>query len=458
MNTKLWGDILNFKFDIERDEYTFSTKLAFENYWTKNFTYKVILEYKKFMYIAATSDFMVVPSPIIDVVWHQHILNSKLYKEFGDILQKEVQHVPSTGNKMDLSKLNQAKIKTREAYISLFGEIEVDVWNYEDMLGSMHLNKSKFKIRSFINFGIILFLLSVFPAFYFLKNIYVHIENPYFLYLYIGLFSLSIACLECWNYYYLKRKLTTIPSYSFVKNLDPLELVYIKHDDITDYIHPLVNKLVIDKYINIDKFSHKLFKINQDNFNTNEEHIILNAIEETGISYPKLIQQLEKKRVFNTIENTFNAFIKYFHKSEAFGNLFYFNFFILSSLLLLGGCRILTGLYTGHKISFILILFLFTFFVTIWHLNRTTLLFTKVVIPKYYLNNFSTIKEKSNIDWRYFLLGSSIFVSSFRLIFLYFKDQIGVPKSRSFGGNGGSGCGSSCGGGCGGCGGCGGGD
>ena len=53
MNTELWNKIIDYDFDSPMREYGFSTRLANENYWTKNFTKKAILEYKKFMYLAA---------------------------------------------------------------------------------------------------------------------------------------------------------------------------------------------------------------------------------------------------------------------------------------------------------------------------------------------------------------------------------------------------------------------
>lgn len=58
VNLNLWNKIQDFDFDSPISEYGFSTRLASENYWTCNFTEEAILEYKKFMYLAATSDFM----------------------------------------------------------------------------------------------------------------------------------------------------------------------------------------------------------------------------------------------------------------------------------------------------------------------------------------------------------------------------------------------------------------
>ena len=48
MNSELWDKILQFDFDSPPSEYGFSTRLANEHYWTKDFSDQAILEYKKF--------------------------------------------------------------------------------------------------------------------------------------------------------------------------------------------------------------------------------------------------------------------------------------------------------------------------------------------------------------------------------------------------------------------------
>lgn len=47
MNKELWGKIAQFDFVSPPSEYGFSTRLANENYWIKNFTKQAILEYQK---------------------------------------------------------------------------------------------------------------------------------------------------------------------------------------------------------------------------------------------------------------------------------------------------------------------------------------------------------------------------------------------------------------------------
>src|SRR5688572_27720066 len=120
MNNELWTRILEFDFDSPPGEYGFSTRLAKENYWTKSFTSQAILEYKKFLYLAAVSDFMVSPSGVVDIVWHQQLIYTQSYQDFCALIGKQVQHLPSTGNKEDAEKFRQAKERTKKLYLNNF--------------------------------------------------------------------------------------------------------------------------------------------------------------------------------------------------------------------------------------------------------------------------------------------------------------------------------------------------
>lgn len=60
MQQTLWNSILAFDLDDPAAEYGFSLRLANENYWTEKFSEQAILEYKKFIYLAATSDRMTI--------------------------------------------------------------------------------------------------------------------------------------------------------------------------------------------------------------------------------------------------------------------------------------------------------------------------------------------------------------------------------------------------------------
>jgi len=185
MNTELWWKIEQFNLDHPIAEYGFSTRLAYENGWTKNFTQKAIAEYKKFMYLAATSDYMVSPSEIVDVVWHQHLLFTQSYNEFCTLLGKNIQHIPSTHDRDETEKFKRAKERTKQLYNETFGEQPVDIWEYDGMLDALQLQKQRYTIKTCITAGIILFLLLSYPCYTLLKPVYVHLNNPGFLIGYI---------------------------------------------------------------------------------------------------------------------------------------------------------------------------------------------------------------------------------------------------------------------------------
>jgi hypothetical protein len=80
------------------------------------------------MYLAATSDFMVSPSEIIDIFWHQHLIFTQSYQDFCNILGKRIQHIPSTHNKEDFEKFRQAKERTIKFYERDFGKQPKNIW------------------------------------------------------------------------------------------------------------------------------------------------------------------------------------------------------------------------------------------------------------------------------------------------------------------------------------------
>jgi hypothetical protein len=170
MNTALWNRILAIDLDTPLSEYGFSTRLASENYWTKKFTESAILEYKKFMYLAGTSEFMVSPSEIVDAVWHQHLIFTQSYTDFCNIIGKQIQHVPSTHNKEEFDKFRPAKERTRRLYEANFGEELKEILEYATMYDSLDLPKAKLKIRTFILLGVFAFVMLLIPFYFCLSR------------------------------------------------------------------------------------------------------------------------------------------------------------------------------------------------------------------------------------------------------------------------------------------------
>ncbi|HXU28926.1 MAG TPA: DUF1399 domain-containing protein, partial [Bacteroidia bacterium] len=344
MDTELWNKILAFNLDAPMSEYNFSTRLAKENYWTKNFTQQAILEYKKFMYLAATSDFMVSPSEIVDVVWHQHLIFTQSYQEFGVLIGKQVQHVPSTHNKEEFIKFKQAKERTQKLYTENFKDQPTEIWEYSDMYQSLNLQKAKLKIRTVILLGIFAFVALIIPAYYLLKPLYVQINNPYFISGLIVLTFFIAIVLEYINHNKLKQLVNEFSSNSFVFNLHPLELVYSKKMQLANVVHGIVGELVDKKNIRVNK-DNTIELVKKNTPTTLEEFQVNTTFASHKLTfYPVILKTLITKPIIANTANAIDAFKKYVVKSKKFGSLFYLNFAVLATLFMLVFVRFLTGI------------------------------------------------------------------------------------------------------------------
>lgn len=109
----------------------FASKIARKHGWKDNFTLRAVKEYKKFVYLGIVSDFIVTPSKIIDVVWHEHLLFSKGYREFcTDVIQYEFDHYPELIPFDEQTGIFKAQyLDTLKLYTKEFGfEPPDDVW------------------------------------------------------------------------------------------------------------------------------------------------------------------------------------------------------------------------------------------------------------------------------------------------------------------------------------------
>jgi hypothetical protein len=451
MNKELWEKILSFDFDNPPSEYGFSTRLANENFWTKDFTELAILEYKKFMYLATTSEVMVSPSEIVDTVWHQHLIFTQSYSDFCNLIGKQIQHIPSTHNKEEYEKFKLAKERTKKFYSNIFGEQPNTIWEYNDMYGSLNLEKSKFKIRTFIIFGILSFIALTIPAYFLLKPIYLQVHNPYFILGFIPLCILTLIGLEFYNRNKLKEIVKSFNDNSFIYKLQPFELVYLKTQKLGNIINGTVNELIDNKTIIVNS-DNTIELLKQNNTNSKEELQTTSVLSELGKTfYPNLLRQLANKPIFWNTANCMDAFKKYFNKSKKFGNLFYLNFGVLTILLMFGFIRLSSGILREKPVTQILVVTIILIIITIVFLNRLTKLVCTQTIPDLYKTEILPTRQiENNWQWSYFLLGSAVLTTAFVPLVNY-KD-----KNNNNGSSCGTSCGSSCGSSCSSCGGCGG--
>ena len=455
MNKELWEEILQFDFDDPPSEYGFTTRLANENFWTEAFTELAILEYKKFMYLAATSEMMVSPSEIVDTVWHQHLIFTQSYQNFCTLIGKQIQHIPSTHNRAEFDKFSQAKERTQKLYSDVFGEQPKSIWDYPGMFDSLNLDKARFKIRTFLVFGILGFIALVVPFYFFLKPVYIEINNPYFVVGFISLSILTFAGLEFYNRIKLKNITKGFDKNSFIYQLEPYELVYLKTQRLDNIINGTVNEL-IDRniiFINPDK---TIDLLKSKKVNSQKELQVIITLEELGRThYSALLRQLMNKPIFSNTAKWAEAFQKYIIKSKKFGNLFYINFVILSILLMLGSIRLITGILREKPLFQILMITVILIVVIIYYLNKLTKLFSTKTIPDLYKTEIlPTRQTEDDWQWQYFLTGAAVLTAAFIPVISY------TEKYNYFGNDSGSSssCGSTCGSSSSSCGGCGAGD
>jgi len=457
MDEILWKKIAAFNLDEPISEYGFSTRLAAENFWTQDFTRKAILEYKKFMYLAGTSDFMVSPSEIVDTVWHQHLIFTKSYADFCEVVGKNIQHIPSTHNREDFEKFNQAKERTKKLYASTFGQQPPEIWEYAGMYEALNLPKSKFKIRTFVIFGILAMIVALVPFYFLLKPIFIHIDNPYFIIGYFFSFSAVSIGLTFFNYFYLNAIVKTFRHHTFIHNLSPMELVYLKTQKLANVIHGHVSQLVDAGSVVATQKDQALKLGSIKKPQSIEEYTIFEALKHSGpAQYTVLLQQLMGKPAFSNLSNSMDAFKKYFAKSTAFGRLFYVNFAVYAFLIMLGLTRLLTGLTRGKPVDVLVIFLLFTTTIAVSQLLRLTKLVCRDTIPRFYKNNI--LPQQQNRDawaWRFFLLGPAVLSASIAPMVERYDATLYRDSSSGWGSSDSS-CGSSCGSSCSSCGGCGG--
>lgn len=130
LQQELWDKIQKFEIDLPESKFKFSDRLSKENDWTKEYTLRVVEEYKKFMFLAVVAGHPVTPSEEIDQAWHLHLLYTQSYwKEFREILGIDINHGPTKGSKEEGDKFIDWYEKTKESYRQLFSkEPPLDVW------------------------------------------------------------------------------------------------------------------------------------------------------------------------------------------------------------------------------------------------------------------------------------------------------------------------------------------
>jgi hypothetical protein len=459
MNSKLpqelWLQIQQFEFDQNAGEYGFYIRLADENAWSMHFTQLAVEEYKKFMYLAAVSDQMVSPSETVDVVWHQHLIFTQSYGSFCKIIGKQIPHIPSTHSAEEASKFKLAKERTKSLYEQYFGEQPETIWGYSHMLESLQLPKTTYKIRTFLVFGVMAWILIFTPMYLLLVPLYKKIYNPWFTLVFLFATTIGFVFLEVFNRYQLRNILHKSNKQSFIFHLNAAEVLFFKSGKLYQSIHHVVNNLVKRELVVVSQKNELTTTQNLPPNEHLERQTHLSIDEWKFLSYPQLVQKLIEKPAFTNIKNLGEATAKYLHRSKNFGRLFYFNFVVLSGLLMLGSIRLTSGLTFERPVLYISIALIVVLSAVIIYLNRLTKIFLTITIPSFYEEQLLTnnLPKNQTGDWDYFLMGHAALALPMTPIVKHIENTSTANASCSSGGASSCGGGGSCGSSCGGCGG-----
>lgn len=128
--TELWTRLEAYEFDVSDASMPFSARLARDHLWTTSYALEVIEEYRKFMYLCATSSNIVTPSEDVDLAWHLHMVYTRSYWDdfCGKVLQKKIHHGPTPGSEKILDYVSAYK-RTLDLYEKEFGRVvNKDIW------------------------------------------------------------------------------------------------------------------------------------------------------------------------------------------------------------------------------------------------------------------------------------------------------------------------------------------
>jgi hypothetical protein len=127
----LWEALGSLQIGDPNAELGFARRLARENAWGMAFAERVIVEYKKFVFLAMEAGHPVTPSDEVDQAWHLHLLYTESYWHdlCRDLLGRPLHHGPTRGGKAEGEKFRDWYGATLGSYRRLFGEEPpADIW------------------------------------------------------------------------------------------------------------------------------------------------------------------------------------------------------------------------------------------------------------------------------------------------------------------------------------------
>ena len=129
--SRLWARLQSFPLDVAGHPVPFTERLRLEQAWPRDFTLRVVFEYRRFLLLAATADGVMVPSDAVDQAWHQHMLDTRAYWDdfCGEIIGQPIHHTPTRGGEAERGRHEDGYDATLDRYRAAFGEEPPrDIW------------------------------------------------------------------------------------------------------------------------------------------------------------------------------------------------------------------------------------------------------------------------------------------------------------------------------------------
>lgn len=127
----IWVALSAYSIGPEDAALSFAGRLARENGWSAAQAARVIEEYRRFCFLAATAGHAVTPSDAVDQAWHLHLTYSRDYWErfCPDVLGRPLHHGPTAGGGAEGHRYFAQYAETLRSYERIFGApAPADLW------------------------------------------------------------------------------------------------------------------------------------------------------------------------------------------------------------------------------------------------------------------------------------------------------------------------------------------
>ena len=126
----LWARIQSHDFEPEGQALTFTGRLARDHGWTLLEARALVEEYRRFCFLAVTSDGEVTPSQEVDEVWHLHLTFSQDYWDrwCRNALRRPLHHAPTQGGPAEAARFAEQYARTLAPYEDAFAPPDPAYW------------------------------------------------------------------------------------------------------------------------------------------------------------------------------------------------------------------------------------------------------------------------------------------------------------------------------------------